>query len=108
MTTYEIYYNPHPTVKEMKRLLEVDPRTKAIPAYKKALELKLQSLTQEPTTIEKTMTAEQLYNVNSPFWVNEYNVSDLEMYFSVEGHPSYNDVVTFINTLRSMTPKPVI
>ena len=100
MTTCEIHYNPNPTAKELKHLLDIDPRTKAIPAYKKAIELKLQSLTQEPTAIEKTMTPEQLYNTNSPFWVNEYNVRNLEMYFSLDKHPSYNDLITVINALR--------
>ena len=100
MTTYEIIHNPHPTTKELRHLLNVDPRAKAIPAYKKALKLKLQSLIQEPTTIEKTMTPEQLYNANSPFWVNEYNVRNLEMYFSLDKHQSYNDLITVINALR--------
>lgn len=96
----EIHYNPNPTAKELKHLLDIDPRTKAIPAYKKAIELKLQSLTQEPTTIEKTMTPEQLYNANSPFWVNEYNIKDLEKYFSIDERPSYNETITFINAFR--------
>lgn len=96
----EIHYNPNPTAKELKHLLDIDPRTKAIPAYKKAIELKLQSLTQEPTAIEKTMTPEQLYNANSPFWVNEYNINDLEKYFSIDERPSYNETITFINAFR--------
>lgn len=101
MITYDIHYNPHVTSEELKHLIDNEPRVKAIPAYKKALELKLQSLTQEPSTIEKTMTEEQLYNANSPFWVHDYSVKELEVYFNiVEHHPTYNDVITIIKTLH--------
>ena len=78
MTTYEIIHNPHPTTNELRHLLNVDPRVKAIPAYKKALELKLQSLIQEPTTIEKTMTPAQLFAVDSPLWALNFAGEDID------------------------------
>lgn len=101
MTYYEICNNPKPTIKELEHLLKNDPRVHQKKAYKKALELKLQAIKQEPSPIEKTMTEEQLYNANSPFWVHDYSVKELEVYFNiVEHHPTYNDVITIIKTLH--------
>lgn len=104
MTTYEIYYNPNPTAKELKHLLDIDPRTETSTAYKKALELKLQAIKQEPSPIEKTMTEEQLYNTNNPLWANTYSVFDLECYFQIAPHPSWNAATNFIKQIHAITP----
>lgn len=70
MTYYETYNNPKPTIKELEHLLKNDPRVHQKKAYKQALELKLQAIKQEPSPIEKTMTALQLFQTQSPFWAN--------------------------------------
>lgn len=104
MTTAEIIYNKNPTADQLRHLLKNDPRIQQKKAYRQAIELKLQALTQEPTTIEKTMTAEQLYNANSPFWTNEYDVYDLECYFEIGSCSTWNQTVKFINHMRSVAP----
>lgn len=104
MTTTDIIYNKNPTADQLRHLLKNDPRIQQKNAYRQAIELKLQALTQEPTTIEKTMTAEQLYNANSPFWTNEYDVYDLECYFELDANSTWDQTVEFINQMRSVTP----
>lgn len=97
MTTCEIHYNPNPTAKELKHLLDIDPRTKAIPAYKKAIELKLQSLTQEPTTIEKTMTPAQLYASDSPLWALNYNPDMIkQMLNHLRNYPKSEEIFNIV------------
>lgn len=45
--------------------------------YTTALQLKLKSLTKEPTLIEKTMTRSQLYLTNNPLWTNNMRPKDI-------------------------------
>ena len=45
--------------------------------YIKALQLKLETLTKEPTPIEKTMTRSQLYLTNNPLWTNNMKPKDI-------------------------------
>lgn len=45
--------------------------------YIKALHLKLEALTKEPTPIEKTMTRSQLYLTNNPLWTNNMGPKDI-------------------------------
>ena len=45
--------------------------------YIKALQLKLETLTKEPTPIEKTMTRSQLYLTNNPLWTNNMRPKDI-------------------------------
>jgi hypothetical protein len=45
--------------------------------YIKALQLKLETLTKEPTPIEKTMTRSQLYLTNNPIWTNNMRPKDI-------------------------------
>ena len=104
LTTAEIIYNKNPTADQLRHLLKNDPRVQQKNAYRQAIELKLQALTREPTTIEKTMTAEQLYNLNNPFWTNEYDVYDLECYFKLGIHSTWHQTVEFINQMRNITP----
>lgn len=104
MTSYEIIHKPNPKINELEHLLKNDPRVGQNLNYKKALELKLQSLIQEPSIIEKTMTEEQLYHVNNPLWANTYSVFDLECYFQIAPHPSWTDAISFIKQMRAITP----
>lgn len=104
MTSYEIIHKPNPKINELEHLLKNDPRIHQNLNYKKALELKLQSLIQEPSIIEKTMTEEQLYNANNPLWANNYSVFDLECYFQIAPHPSWAAATSFIKQIRAITP----
>lgn len=45
--------------------------------YIKALQLKPETLTKEPTPIEKTMTRSQLYLTNNPIWTNNMRPKDI-------------------------------
>lgn len=45
--------------------------------YITALQLKLKTLTKEPTPIEKTMTRSQLYLTNNPLWTNNMRPKDI-------------------------------
>ena len=45
--------------------------------YMDALHLKLETLTKEPTPIEKTMTRSQLYLTNNPLWTNNMRPKDI-------------------------------
>lgn len=104
MTTADITHNKNPTADQLRHLLKNDPRVQQKDTYRQAIELKLQALTQEPTTIEKTMTPKQLYNANSPFWTNEYDVCDLEYYFQLGTHSTWHETIKFIKKMRSITP----
>ena len=43
----------------------------------KAIRLKYQALIAKPTIIEKTMSPEQLFNVNNPLWASGYTIQEL-------------------------------
>ena len=45
--------------------------------YINALQLKLETLTKEPTPIEKTMTRSQLYLTKNPLWTNNMRPKDI-------------------------------
>ena len=68
MTSYETIHNPNPKINELEHPLKNDPRVHQNLNYKKALELKLQSLIQKPSIIEKTMTPLQLFEAGNPLW----------------------------------------
>lgn len=42
---------------------------------------KYDAMTREPSTIEKTMSFEQLYNSGSNLWMRDFSVSQLGYYF---------------------------
>lgn len=42
------------------------------------LELKLKAMKHEPTSIEKTMTIQQLYDAGSPLWAHEYTPHQIQ------------------------------
>lgn len=46
-------------------------------AYMRALRVKLESLTHEPSPIEKTMTRSQLYLTDSPLWALDMTPRDI-------------------------------
>jgi len=46
-------------------------------AYMRALRVKLESLTHEPSLIEKTMTRSQLYLADSPLWAVDMRPRDI-------------------------------
>lgn len=104
MISYEIIHKPNPKINELEHLLKNDPRVDQNLNYKKALELKLQSLIQKPSIIEKTMTEEQLYHAKNPLWATTYSVFDLECYFQIAPHPSWTDAISFIKQMHAITP----
>ena len=50
----------------------------------KALQLKYQTMTTVPTTIEKTMSPYQLYASNSPLWAIELDALSIESFLDIE------------------------
>lgn len=51
------------------------------PHEMRALMEKYDAMTREPSTIEKTMSFEQLYNSGSNLWMRDFSVSQLSYYF---------------------------
>lgn len=47
----------------------------------KAIRLKYQAIITEPTIIEKTMSAEQLFNAQNPLWASGYTIQELYDWF---------------------------
>lgn len=80
-------YEKEPDIEMLKKALEneqwliTNKETKL-----KAIRLKYQAMTTVPTTIEKTMTAAQLYNTGSPLWVREHTVYELFCYMRYKAH----------------------
>lgn len=60
---------------ENKQLLITNRETKL-----KAIRLKYQAMTTVPTTIEKTMSPEQLFDTGSPLWAREHTIYELFCY----------------------------
>ena len=47
----------------------------------------------EPTIIEKTMSSEQLFNVQNPLWARDYTIQELYYYYKYhKKFDNYNQV----------------
>lgn len=84
MSGYPIWqkyaYETEPDIELLKKALENDGLLVDKEHSLKALRLKYQAMTTAPTTIEKTMSPEQLFDAGSPLWAREYTVQELYSY----------------------------
>lgn len=76
----------HPRVGDLKALIDQNLKNKSIgkppePHEMRALMEKYDAMTREPSTIEKTMSFEQLYNSGSNLWMRDFSASQLSYYF---------------------------
>lgn len=70
-----------PDLEILKRILNEDFDLGYTPNQIKAIQLKYKSMTTVPTIIEKTMSPEQLYNVQNPLWARDYTIQELYYYY---------------------------
>jgi len=93
-----LYYNQqynklrdqvNPNIHELEQFLHANEAYEQ--AHKlRALKLKYQAMTTEPTTIEKTMTPYQLYQANNPLWARELSALGIESFLDLEDTMEYN------------------
>ena len=75
-------YKKEPDVNDLKQVLEnKELNMTDIEHRLMAIALKYQAITTAPTTIEKTMTPEQLFNAHNPLWARDYTVQELYDWF---------------------------
>ena len=79
---YEYAYEKEPDIERLKKILNnnnynFDYTNNQI----KAIRLKYQALITEPTIIEKTMSPEQLFNIQNPLWASRYTIQELYDWF---------------------------
>lgn len=67
----------HPDIANLKRLVEIHKAPVGTKDELQALDLKYRAITHVPTTIEKTMTPAQLFNVRNPLWALGYTIQEL-------------------------------
>lgn len=86
MTNYELYQSD--SVWWMRdltgNLITFRQFRKAQPEFKQAVLNKLKTYDIVPTTIEKTMSPEQLYQANNPLWMTGFSVEAIRVIFIME------------------------
>lgn len=103
-------YEKEPDIEMLKKALENNTcRTAELTLIHDATQLKYQAMIVNPTTIEKTMSPEQLFNAQNPLWAQGYTVHELYYYVKhLKQFDSYdqikeliqNDAVTIKNSLK--------
>lgn len=73
-----------PNQNKLRALTKFRKFRKEIPEFQKAVREKLKAYDLVPTTIEKTMSPEQLYKANNPLWVTRVNVTTIKSIFILE------------------------
>ena len=100
MSNYPIWqkyaYEKEPDIELLEKALENDGLLVDKEHSLKAIELKYQAMTTEPTIIEKTMSPEQLFNVGSPLWAREYTVQELYSYMRYDMPVNDYNTIEFI------------
>lgn len=71
----------HPDIADLKRLVDFHKAPVGTKDELQALDLKYRAMTHVPTTIEKTMSAEQLFNARNPLWASGYTIQELYDWF---------------------------
>lgn len=91
-------YKKEPDVNDLKQVLEnKELNMTDIEHRLMAIALKYQAMTHVPTTIEKTMSPEQLFNVHNPLWAQGYTVQELYDQFKfrkpLDGYDRVNAII---------------
>lgn len=76
----EVKTQTHPDIADLKRLVGFHKAPVGTKDEMQALDLKYRALTHVPTTIEKTMSPAQLYDVGCPLWCTAYSIEQLSYY----------------------------
>lgn len=77
----EVKSQTHPDIANLKRLVNFHKAPVGTKDEMQALDLKYRAMTHVPTTIEKTMTPEQLFNIQNPLWACGYTIQELYDWF---------------------------
>ena len=77
----EVKSQANPNIADVKRLVERHKAPVGTKDEMQALDLKYRAMSHVPTTIEKTMTPAQLYDVGCPLWCTAYSIEQLSYYF---------------------------
>lgn len=80
-------YSKNPDPDELLKILET---TKPEPLMRKAWQAKYDAMTTPLTTLEKTMSTEQLKEIGHPAWARELTAEHLRLHFiynSADRHP---------------------
>ena len=77
----EVKSQTHPDINDLKRLVDFHKAPVGTKEEMQALDLKYHAMTHVPTTIEKTMSPTQLYDVSCPLWCTAYSIEQLSYYF---------------------------
>lgn len=100
MSNYPIWrkyaYEKEPDIKLLEKALENDGLLVDKEHSLKAIELKYQAMTTEPTIIEKTMSPKQLFDTGSPLWAREYTVQELYSYMRYDMPINDYNTIEFI------------
>mgnify|MGYP001748168232 FL=1 len=91
---WKFAYETEPDIENLKRILhddsyDFDAHDEETEFRHKATQLKYEAMTAIPTSIEKTMTPEQLFHAQSPLWAREYTIQQL--YYYAQIHPLCTD-----------------
>lgn len=93
-----------PDIKLLKRILNSDDYNYYTTNQIKAIRLKYQAIITEPTIIEKTMSAEQLFNARNPLWASGYTVQELYDWFKyrkpLEGYDRVDAIIKMSEQLN--------
>ena len=77
----EFAHTTKPDIWILERILNTDDCNYYNRDQIKAIRLKYQALITEPTIIEKTMSPEQLFNIQNPLWACGYTIQELYDWF---------------------------
>ena len=107
----EVKSQTHPDIADLKRLVGFHKAPVGTKNELQALDLKYHAMTHVPTTIEKTMTPAQLYDVGCPLWCAKYSIEQLSYYFTMTFESSTggrviqymnNSVVPYIDLQKTL------
>lgn len=100
MSNYPIWqkyaYEKEPDIELLEKALENDGLLVDKEHSLKAIELKYQAMTTEPTIIEKTMSPKQLFDTGSPLWASGYTVQELYSYMRYDMPVNDYNTIEFI------------
>lgn len=96
----EFAHTTKPDIWILERILNTDDCNYYNRDQIKAIRLKYQALITEPTIIEKTMSPEQLFNIQNPLWASRYTIQELYDWFKfhkpLDGYDRVDEIIRVI------------
>ena len=80
-TWWKYAHKKEPDIELLEQILNADFNLGYATNQIKAIQLKYNAMIAEPTMIEKTMSPEQLFNVQNPLWARNYTIRQLYYYY---------------------------